>query len=510
MTSEQPPRDALRRYRPLPSINIPLLREERSAVRSRRLVRVAVAATLAVGALGGVGLAIRYATRHDTHPSDEAALAPEELTRATQPELSGALPSEPPPDTTHDAPAVLAPTVNDPLPPVQPTELPRGVASQTQHLFGNALSFKEGLQKNGVSPEEANALIEVLDAPMDFRRLQPDDRFTLARDDKGQLLRFEYRSGLTLRYEAVRDAAGKFKARQIPVPIKIVRVSKGGVVSGSLGDALEGLSLGRTLAGVFTEVFEGRIDFSTDTRSGDTFRIILDQEFVEDTFLRYGAVHALEYRGEKAGVQRAYWHAAEGDDGDFYDENGRAMHGGWLRTPLRYDHVSSPFGMRMHPVLKRKRLHNGIDYAAGSGTPVRAAADGTVTFAGDKGPNGNLLMIDHVQGYETCYAHLLRFGTGIKKGAKVKQRQVVAYVGSTGRSTGPHLHFSLKKSGRFIDPASQLNGPGMPMSSAQLPAFKRKVRELTGALERVPLDQPLPVSTPSTAAHPEDMGEEEL
>jgi murein DD-endopeptidase MepM/ murein hydrolase activator NlpD len=506
MTSEQPPRDALRRYRPLPSINIPLLREERSAVRSRRLVQVAVAATLAVGALGGIALAYRYASRPD-QGAEDAALAPEALPSAEPdlPSTAAVQPDRPMQDTP-----VLPPPAPEPAPAAEPSALPQGVASHTQHVFGQALSFRDGLEKNGISHEEANALIEVLDAPMDFRRLQPDDRFSIDRDDKGQLLRFEYRSGLTLRYEATRDAAGKLKARQIPVPIKIVRVSKGGVVAGSLGDALEGLQLGRTLAGVFTEVFEGRINFSTDTRAGDTFRIILDQEFVDDTFLRYGAVHALEYRGEKAGVQRAFWHASGGEDGDFYDEHGRAMHGGWLRTPLRYDHVSSPFGMRTHPVLKRKKLHNGTDYAAGSGTIVRAAADGTVTWAGDKGPNGNLLVIDHVQGYQTCYAHLLRFATGIKKGVKVKQRQVVAYVGTTGRSTGPHLHFSLKKNGRFVDPGSQLNGPGMPLPSSELSAFKRRVRELSGALTHVPIDQPAPVSTPTPAAPPEDMGEEEL
>jgi murein DD-endopeptidase MepM/ murein hydrolase activator NlpD len=510
MTSEQPPRDALRRYRPLPSINIPLLREERSAVRSRRLVQVAVAATLAVGAFGGVALAYRYASRHDSHDAEQAALAPEDLPAEKPAELPGAAPVEPE-QPAHDIAVVPpAPPASEPTPPTEQAPVPRGVASHTQHVFGKALSFRDGLEKNGISHDEANALIDVLDASMDFRRLQPEDTFSIDRDDKGQLLRFEYRSGLTLRYEATRDASGKYKARQIPVPIKVVRVSKGGVVAGSLGDALEGLQLGRTLAGVFTEVFEGRINFSTDTRAGDTFRIILDQEFVDDTFLRYGAVHALEYKGEKAGTQRAFWYAPDGDDGDFYDENGRAMHGGWLRTPLRYDHVSSNYGMRMHPVLKYKKLHNGIDYAAGTGTPVRAAADGIVTWAAEKGPNGNLLTLDHVQGYQTCYAHLLRFATGVKKGVKVKQRQVVAYVGTTGRSTGPHLHFSLKKNGRFVDPWSQLNGPGMPMASSELPAYKRKVRELTAALTRVPIDQPAPVSTPSSPASAEDMGEEEL
>jgi murein DD-endopeptidase MepM/ murein hydrolase activator NlpD len=512
MTSEQPPRDALRPYRPLPSIDIPLLREERSAVRSRRLVRVAISAMLVAAAAASIALGIHYVSRPSSAPQDpsEPALSPEESQGAIAlPEPSAAVEPEPvQPEVALPLPAEQA-ALPVPKPSQPTTDGAAKSASRTQYTFGKALSFRDALEHNGLSHDEANALIEVLDAPMDFRHSQPEDVFAVERDSTGKLVRFEYKSGLTLRYEAARDGQGKLKARQIPVPIRVVRVSKGGVVSGSLGDALEGLQLGRSLAGLFTEVFEGRIDFSTDTRAGDSFRIILEQEYVDDTFLRYGAVDALEYKGVKAGTQRAFYFASGDDEGDFYDENGRALHGGWLRTPLRYDHISSAFGMRQHPVLKRKLLHNGIDYAAGSGTPVRAAADGVVTWSAAKGANGNLLMLQHNQGYETCYAHLLRYATGIKKGSKVKQRQVVAYVGSTGRSTGPHLHFSLKKNGRFVDPASQLNGPGLPMPAKDLAEHKRRVRELSAALARVPIEQPAPVSTPSTHSGGDDTGEEE-
>jgi murein DD-endopeptidase MepM/ murein hydrolase activator NlpD len=523
MTSEQPPRDALRPYRPLPSINIPLLREERSALRSRRLVRVAILATLCVAAAASLAFGIHFLTRPAARIADQP-LSPDELDVPPAVPEAAASPSvqpavvddEPglPPGFTRAPDGTPRPVDALPLPGAGSSAgrdqgAPGSqVASKSQHTFGKALSFKDALVAGGLSKDETNALIAALDAPMDFRRSQPEDQFTVERDAAGKLLRFEYRSGLTLRYEAVKDG-DKLRARQIPVPVKIKRISKGGVVSGSLGDALEGLALGRTLAGVFTEVFEGKIDFSTDTRSGDTFRIILDEESVDGVFLRWGVVHALEYSGEKAGTRRAYWHAGKDDDGDFYDESGRALHGGWLRTPLRYDHISSGFGMRMHPVLRRKQLHNGIDYAAGSGTPVRAGAAGIIGFAGPKGANGNLLVIQHAQGFETCYAHLLRFAPGIKKGVKVKQRQVVAYVGTTGRSTGPHLHFSLKKHGRFIDPESQLNGPGLPMPSGELPEFKRQVRELSTALGRVPIDQPAPVASPALHTAGE-LGEEEL
>jgi len=119
-----------------------------------------------------------------------------------------------------------------------------------------------------------------------------------------------------------------------------------------------------------------------------------------------------------------------------------------------------------------------VDYAAAPGTTVWAAADGVVTFAGARGPNGNLVSIKHPGGYETHYAHLLRIARGIKPGTAVKQRQPIGAVGSTGRSTGPHLHFALKRSGKFIDPVKQLNGPGRPLSAAHMPEFKRHMAKL--------------------------------
>ncbi len=418
---------------------------------------------------------------------------------------------------TESVPAVVG-AGNSSAPVLRPTPEPlvslppvdSRAATRIQRSFGRAVSFRDGLERNGLSRDEANVVILALTPVMDFRRSQPDDLLSMERDSAGGLVRFEYRSGLTQRYEARKTDAGAFEGRQIHVPIRQVRVARGGTVQGSLGDALEGLKLGRSLTGVFTEVFEGRINFSTDTRSGDTFRIVFDDEYVEDTFLRHSTVHALEYQGSKAGKLTAFWHGAKGEDGDFYDASGRALHGGWLRTPLRYDHISSPFGTRFHPVLKRKLLHNGIDYAASTGTLVRAAAAGVIKFIGPKGANGNLIAIEHAQGYETFYAHLSRFVPGLKAGAKVQQRQPIAYVGSTGRSTGPHLHFSLKRSGRMIDPGSQLNGPGLPLPAKEVPAFKRRIRDLTTALSRISLERPLPVVTRPAEPLPFDMSEDEL
>lgn len=493
MTSEPPSRDSLRPLRPLPSIDVPLLRSERSALRHRQVIILAIAGTLLLG--GGISLVFGLHLQSEAasatdgeHPSAHSAGEPDHGEAARVPPL------------THDAAAAGGATG-------LPSDAPG--PSRVQSTFGKAVSFRDALEKNGCSRDESNALIEALTGIVDFKRAHAEHTLTIERGPLGQIERFEYRAGLTQRYEAALDPRGGLRGRQIEVPVHSKRVARGGVVSGSLGDTFEGLKLGRALVGVFSEVFAGHVNFSTDTRAGDQFRVIFDEEEVDGTFLRQGTVHAVEYKGEKTGLLRAFWHEIA-REGDFYDEQGRAMHGGWLRTPLRYDHVSSGFGMRFHPVLKRKKLHNGIDYAAPTGTPVRAAADGTVTFAGPKGPNGNLLILRHASGFESFYAHLSRFATGLRAGRKVKQREVIAYVGSTGRSTGPHLHFSLKRSGKFIDPATQLNGPGAQMPADELPDFKRHVRELAAALAKVKLEQPAPVPATATGQAPADLGEEEL
>lgn len=466
-------------------------------MRNRRLVRIAVAGSV-IALLGGGTLVARHYLSRQAGPGGESASALQEVASAPAPAASAHVvdPALPLPS----APLAAAP---------QMEPAPRA-AGRHERPFGRAPSFGDALLRAGLSADETNEVIGALTGILDFRRAHPSDVLVIDRGGDTQLARFEYRAGPTLRYEATRDEGGRLVGREVQLPIETVRVARGGEVEGSLGDALEGLSLGRALTGVFADVFKGRVDFSTDTRRGDAFRVLLDEEYVEGTRLRFGTIHALEYRGAKVGTLRAFWHESKQTEGDFFDEEGRALHGGWLRTPVLYDRISSGYGMRFHPVLKRKRFHRGIDYVASLGTPIRAAAAGTVRFAGPKGANGNLLALSHGQGYETFYAHLARFAPGIKPGASVKQRQVVAYVGSTGRSTGPHLHFALKRGGQFIDPNSQLNGPGLPLPARELPEFKQRVHALLDTLAHIPLERPAPVASSPTPEGPLDLDDDAL
>jgi murein DD-endopeptidase MepM/ murein hydrolase activator NlpD len=376
-----------------------------------------------------------------------------------------------------------------PIDDLTPTSI--GAVVRTLHDFGNAPGFRPALMQAGTTADEYAELEAALEDVMDFRRCRPQDRLVFERDGDGTILLFEYHGGsATEYYQATRDERGELRGGRVEIPVERRRLAVGGTVRTSLGDAVVGAGLGRGVVGAILAAFEGKANFSSDTRTGDTFRVVLDEERIDGELLRYGTIHAVEYRGQHTGHLRAFHFASRPSErGEYYDEEGRELQGGWLRTPVRYDRISSPFDpQRMHPILRRVRPHNGVDYAAGTGTPVRAAAEGTITFAGVKGANGNLVSIRHANGHETFYAHLSRIERGMSPGTRVEQLQLIGAVGSTGRSTGPHLHFGLKRNGRFIDPLEQINGPGRILPASALERFRPRMQALQRELDAIDVD----------------------
>lgn len=264
------------------------------------------------------------------------------------------------------------------------------------------------------------------------------------------------------------------------------RIARGTRVMGSVSHSLQTIGLGGSLTRTVEQTLAQHLSLSKDARAGDTLKVIVDVDYVAGKFAGYGTVHALEYNSQRVGKVHAYWFEPRPGKGEFYDSRGRSLSGAWLRTPIRYDQISSGFNLkRRHPLLNRIVPHNGIDYAADRGTPVWAAADGQVIFAGRRGANGNLVSLRHDNGYETHYAHLARIGANVRPGRVLKQRQVLGYVGSTGRSTGPHLHFGLKHRGRFIDPKTQLDGPGAPLARELESRFQAAVKRLRAELGKI-------------------------
>lgn len=459
--------------RPLPSVGMALLPSELRARRTRRLI---VGTLVGAVVLGALLLWVARSVIPQTWDWAEDALGRQDAKLAADLGIDG---------------GEVAPGIDGGVEP-ELSEKERVALSRSspnaryETLFGSVPSFRGALLEAGLEPEECADIEAALQHIVDFRRCRPEHRLIVERDENAALTHFEYHPSATEFVEVSRGADGIFRAEQIRVKVERTPIARAASVEISIGDGLVGLGLPAGLATFFVEAFEARVNFALEARKGDVFRVIVDEERVDGEFLRYGRVHALEYDGQKTGKLQAFYYETANDSGQFYDDTGRAMVGGWLRTPLRYDRLSSRFNpRRLHPILKRVVPHLGVDYAASTGTPVWAAAEGRVSFAGRKGPNGNLVVIRHGGGFETAYAHLHRIKSGIRPGTFVKQRELIGFVGSTGRSTGPHLHFGLKKYSRYIDPLDELNGPGLRMSSRALPDYKEAMAVWQTQLEGI-------------------------
>ena len=342
----------------------------------------------------------------------------------------------------------------------------------------------------GVSAADAQLIINSLNGIFDFRRAKPGQKFEVAIDKATRHPnRFRYEASLTSIYLVEKGGDG-YRARALKIPTDKRTRTFGGTISKSLYAAFEELGAFPSLTGSVVDVLSTQVDFFKEQRPGDTFRVIIEEESLKGTFLGYGPVQAMEYSGVKSGAKRFFRFQAGDDDPTYYDAKGISVPRSEIRIPLHYTRISSLFGLRFHPVLKMKKLHNGVDFAAPSGTPVWACADGVVTLAAQAGANGNLVSIQHGDGLSSYYAHLSRFAAGLKSGTSVRARQTIGFVGSTGRSTGPHLHFGLKKNGKFIDALKYKVRPGRPAPPKYAAQLAEVIRERGAALDRVKIAAP--------------------
>ena len=239
------------------------------------------------------------------------------------------------------------------------------------------------------------------------------------------------------------------------------------------------------LANKLADMFSCEVDFFTEVRRGDEFSLLVEERYVEDGFVGYGPILYGRYEGDEAKASAA-WYQPEGGKGGYYDLNGHSLRRAFLKSPLTYSRISSFFSKRrFHPILKTFRPHHGVDYAAPTGTPVVAVADGTVEFAGWKGGYGRYVKIRHDRTHATCYGHLSRFAAGTRAGARIRQGDKIGYVGKTGLATGAHLHYEFIENGQSINPLTMRSLPSEPLAASQLADFRTRVQDLTGAETRI-------------------------
>ncbi|HLV65422.1 MAG TPA: peptidoglycan DD-metalloendopeptidase family protein [Polyangiaceae bacterium] len=416
-----------------------------------------------------------------------------------------------------DAPAPVAsaappPSAAPPAPPPRPKRVREKLPSPwriadarneedkriIEGVVGNN-TFLAALDKVGIPTRQSYRILTAMKGVKDLDRCGRSDRFILLLDKKGSRIRaFEYVVSDEEVYQAREDEQGLLKGTRLDLKVERQQITGAFVLDGASLDAhAQAAGFEDGLSRVVARALEGHLGVE-ELERGDRLRVIAQEVTVLGEFVRYAGVEAIEVRraNESRPPLRIYYFDVPAERGH-YDADGRAPYEGGWRKPIKDAPVTSPFNLRRrHPVLKRVMPHLGIDFGAPTGTPVGASSYGKVSFIGYSGPSGNLVKVRHPGGIETGYAHLSRFAAGLRVGDRVRRLQVIGYVGSTGRSTGPHLHFSASRNGKYFDP-SRLNLDGMrTISRANREAF-RSVKERYDAL----LDAiPLPSATSPTMA----------
>jgi murein DD-endopeptidase MepM/ murein hydrolase activator NlpD len=341
----------------------------------------------------------------------------------------------------------------------------------------------------GCAPEEAAKAADVVQAALKDQGLDSGLRFEAAvspqrgRDGAGRLVALSLRPKPERLITLSRTFEGRLELTDKEERILRQAALIEAEMRGSLYASAERAGIGGGMVKEIARVFAAKLDFERDIKAGDRFRLVVDQTRTESgTVLETGA---LLYAEIEAKGRTTRFYRFEGQDGKvrWLDETGQNLKGYLLRTPVEGARMSSGFGMRRHPILGYHKMHQGVDFAAGTGTPVMAAGDGTVVEARRWGGYGNWLRIRHAGGYESGYAHLSRYAPGMSVGDKVRQGQVVAYVGSTGRSTGPHLHHEIWLKGRRVDPKGAKIPSGTGLEARELIAFKAQKRKVDAALK---------------------------
>ena len=379
-----------------------------------------------------------------------------------------------------------APTTDPPPPaPVAPPPPP----APTETALKRGETLEGALIRDGVERAEAAAVVGAL-RDVDMRRLKVGERLLIARTPEGALATVTYWRSPAERFELERDGA-RWTARHVVTALTTRVVAVQGKLQDSLFASMERLGESATLTARLVSLFEWDFDFAADSLPGDRFRFLVQKRYAGDHFVGDGDILIAQYATAGRSVLTGVAYRDADGQTAFYDDAGRSVKKMFLRAPLDFTRITSGFShARQHPVLGGLKPHLAVDYGAPVGTPVRAVAEGVVGSAGWAGGYGLSITLRHPRGYQTMYNHLSRLD--VRAGERVRQRQVIGRVGSTGLSTGPHLDYRVVKNGSFVNPLSEKFIAGSPIPPDHREAFEAHVR---GLLDR--LDREAPLAAPA-------------
>ena len=340
------------------------------------------------------------------------------------------------------------------------------------------------LARLGVDDSAALMYLKTDAAARPLYQLKPGRTVQASTDAAGTLLGLRYFNGQDSMLVVERHASG-LQTKEQPLAQTRRVILKAATVRNSLFGASDAAGIPDNIAQQIASIFSTDIDFHQDLRRGDQFSVAYEAFYEGGELVHTGRLLAAEFTSQ-GHTYRAVYHENGDGEGSYFTPDGKNLRKAFLRSPLEYSRITSGFTQsRFHPVLKTWRAHKGVDFAAPTGTRVLATADGVVAEIGRKGGYGNVVVLQHSDQYSTVYGHLSAFKGGLRRGAKVRQGEVIAYVGATGWATGPHLHYEFKVAGEHRNPLGASVPVAFPMPPREYPAFAQSARLMVGKLDLV-------------------------
>ncbi len=366
------------------------------------------------------------------------------------------------------------------LPAAAPTESTPTTFWHTERLQRGDTVAELMQRLNIKDPAASNYLRNSADAKA-FRKLAVGSEVQAETDTTGALVSLSY-LGEQGAKTVIQRQGDSFSSKTVAAQLEKRLFVRTGEIKTSLYAATDAAGMPESAANQLTEIFSGDVDFHHDLKRGDRFTAVYEMTYSNGALVKAGQIQAAEFINQ-GNVYRAVRFQSDASHSDYYTPEGRSLKKAFLRSPIAFSRVSSGFTMaRFHPVLNKWRAHKGVDFAAPIGTPVKATSDGIVSFVGQQNGYGNVVILKHQSQYSTVYGHLSRYAKGLRNGARIRQGDVIAYVGMTGMTSGPHLHYEFRINDQQRDPLRVALPNALPITGANRTAFKAMADKFVASL----------------------------
>jgi murein DD-endopeptidase MepM/ murein hydrolase activator NlpD len=369
-------------------------------------------------------------------------------------------------------------------PPEVPLETPSDSGPDTwlEHTVRPGDTLSKIFANMGLKPSLLSRIVSSDEQAKQLSHIKPGQELRIQLDPDGEFLQLVFQKDPATRLK-VKSRGERLETRVISKALETRTAHAVGTITDSLFVDGQKAGLSDTKVMELVGLFGWDIDFALEIRSGDSFSVVYQEEYLEGEKFREGAILAAEFVNRGKTYRAVRFEDKEGEAG-YYSPDGQSLRKAFLRTPIRFARVSSGFNPgRMHPILKKARAHKGVDYAAPTGTPIRAAGDGKITFRGTKRGYGKTMVLDHGNGISTLYGHMSGYRSGPRVGSRVRQGDVIGYVGMTGLATGPHLHYEFRVNGVHRNPLTVKLPKAQPIDPKLRPEFVAQTQPLLAQLD---------------------------